>query len=149
MALKPEILAKKALVMYKAYDDADIIANGNRMVVNADEKETFHLKIQSAVADLLQRKVDKSLEDPLAPCTALIGQTLKIMCIMIYTSRISEDEAANHIDQEGDAVKICLNRGYKKAISLSKVVLKGFNTKVNPDDNTKVVFEKIQLGKLS
>ena len=148
MALKPEVLSKKALVLYRAYDDDTIKANGNRMTVNADINETFYLKIPAAVNGLLQEKVDKKLKDPLKPCQELIGQTLKIMTIVIYTSRISEDEAQNHIEQEGDVVKICLNRGYQKAISISKVVLKGFNAKPNSDDDTKVVFDKIQLGKI-
>lgn len=132
---------KKTLTLYKAYK----MKNGETMKIDP-RKESFYLTEKTAVAALLESMVDFTKEDPMEPLNALVGDTVHILKVVIYTTRIPEDDWKSEIIQEGDEVRLPLEK-YQKTMNITPVVISSFEAKPNKTDPqkldvTKVVFSK-------
>ena len=90
--------------------------------------------------------MDFTKEDPMEPLNALVGDTVHILKVVIYTTRIPEDDWKSEIIQEGDEVRLPLGK-YQKTMNITPVVISSFEAKPNKTDPqkldvTKVVFSK-------
>ncbi len=147
MALKPELLSKKSLALYRAFDHATIEANGGRMRID-NSGDTFYTKVNAAVSALILSKVDKDAEQPLKPCLDLIGQTITVLKITIYPPRISDPTMLEEIEQDGDSIFIKLNRGYQKGMYVENVILDNVDIAPAASDPSWLVIKKLEVSRL-
>ncbi len=135
------VKGKKALSLYKAYK----MRNGETMKINP-RQDVFYLTEKSAVAGLLESMVDTSLEDPTDPILKMKGETIHILKVVIYTSRIPEEDWKEDIIQDGDSITMPIGR-YQKTMGISPVVISDFEISPNKTDPTKIEVSKISFAK--
>lgn len=139
MALKPELLKKKSLTIYKAY----IMQPGETMTVDPGG-DTFYTNIKDAVANYLSKIQDiKVLE-------AQKGSQISILEVNFNMGRLLEDEHLNDIMQDGTAVYMAVKNFFNVyRFKISKYRLVSFDYSVNPKDQGQTLeFSNIELEEL-
>ncbi len=137
--LKPDVLKKKYLVLYRAY----VMQAGDTMQVNPSG-ETFSLNVKDAVTNLLRTYKDpKELE-------ALKGSIISMLEVRILMTRFTANDKSEEVDQIGSDVTIALNSfvgDYRMAIL--KYKLENFDMTINQKDNGhSLEFSNIELEKI-
>lgn len=135
------IKSKKALVLYKAYK----MENGDTMKIDP-KVESFYLTEKSAAAALIESRVNLEKEDPLEDVKSMMGDTIHILKVVIYTSRIPQEDWKDQIIQEGDSIRLPLGK-YQKSMNIYPLVIENFETVPDRADPKKIEVKKVTFAK--
>lgn len=135
------IKSKKALTLYKAYK----MKNGETMKINP-RQEIFFITEKSAVANLLESMVDTAKEDPLEDLKNMMGETVHILKVVIYTSRIPEEDWKTDVNQDGDSITLPIGK-YQKTMNIAPVVIESFEYTPDKADPKEINVSKIVFAK--
>lgn len=133
--------SKKALVLYKAYK----MENGETMKIDP-RIESFYLTEKSAASALLESRVDLEKKDPLEDVNSMMGETIHILKVVIYTSRISQEDWKDQIIQEGDTIRLPLGK-YQKTMNIYPMTIENFEIVPDKTDSKKIEVKKITFAK--
>lgn len=135
------VRTKKSISLYKAYK----MKQGETMKIDP-RQESFFLTEKSAAADLIENMVDLNKENPLEDVEKLIGETIYILKVVIYTSRIPEEDWKSEITQEGDSIRLPIGK-YQKSMNILPVTIESFEMKPNKADPKTIDVSKIVFAK--
>lgn len=137
MSIKPDLLKKKALIVYKAY----IMKPDETMTLDPSGDE-YALTIKDAVSAMLQKINDiKELE-------SLKGSQVSILGIAFNMQKLEDNPHVDEIMQDGNYVSLAI-KNFAYRMQIHKYILNDFTYSINAKDQGQtLVFDKIDLNEI-